>query len=174
MICRRAAPGFLVRVARVVHRHCEDGAPRYALAVARWHSFRGETYHDIGHGLCTMAGVYGVAGRESMVSKQVSPNRRSPSESRRLRRYGRIVKVRRKGLAERHKGKGWVVNGFEFGDRNGFGLVTFGAELFVGTLNGFAFAEAGNGFIVCQVVGNGFVLKPVGIAPPRGSARVLT
>lgn len=50
----------------------------------------------------------------------------------------------------------WVGNGFEFGDGNWFGLVTFGAELFIGTVNGFAFAAAGNGFIVCPV-GNGFV-----------------
>jgi hypothetical protein len=51
----------------------------------------------------------------------------------------------------------WVGNGFEFGDGNWFGLVTFGAELFVGTVNGLAFAAAGNGFIVCPVPGNGFV-----------------
>jgi len=56
----------------------------------------------------------------------------------------------------------WVVNGFEFGDGNGFGFVTFGVELFVVTVNGVAFAEAGNGFIVCPVVGNGFVLGLVG------------
>jgi len=61
------------------------------------------------------------------------------------------------------KEKGWetvgdcVGNGFEFG--NGFEIFTFGAELFVGTENGFAFAAAGNGFIVCPcpVLGNGFV-----------------
>jgi hypothetical protein len=61
----------------------------------------------------------------------------------------------------------WVGNGFEFefGDGNWFGLVALGAELFVGTVNGFAFAAAGNGFIVCPVLGNGFVgciLGPVG------------
>ena len=47
-------------------------------------------------------------------------------------------------------------NGFEFGDGNWFGLVTFGAKLFVGTVNGFAFAAAGNGFIVCPAPGKGF------------------
>jgi hypothetical protein len=52
----------------------------------------------------------------------------------------------------------WV----KFGDGNGFGLVTFGAELFVGIANRFAFAEARNGFIVCPVVGNRFVLGLVG------------
>ena len=46
---------------------------------------------------------------------------------------------------------------FEFGDGNWFGLVTFGAELFIGTVNGFAFTVAGNGFIVYPVLGNGFV-----------------
>ena len=53
----------------------------------------------------------------------------------------------------------WVGNGFEFefGYGNWFGLVTFGAELFIGTVNGFAFAAAGNGFIICPVLGNGFV-----------------
>jgi hypothetical protein len=61
------------------------------------------------------------------------------------------------------KGKGWetvgdwVGNGFEFEDGNWFGLVTFRAELFIGTVNGFGFAAAGNGFIVCPVLGNGFV-----------------
>lgn len=37
--------------------------------------------------------------------------------------------------------------------------------MFIGTENGFAFAAAGNGFIVCPVLGNGFVgcvLGPVG------------
>lgn len=52
---------------------------------------------------------------------------------------------------------GWVGNGFEFGDGNWLGLIMFGAELFVGTVNGFGFAEAGNGFIVCPALGNGFV-----------------
>ena len=51
-----------------------------------------------------------------------------------------------------------MVNGFEFG--NGFGLVIFGVKLFDGIVNGFAFAEAGNGLIVCPVLG--FVLRLVG------------
>jgi hypothetical protein len=42
----------------------------------------------------------------------------------------------------------WVGNGFEFGDGNLFGFVTFGAELFVGTVDGFGFAAAGNWFII--------------------------
>lgn len=67
------------------------------------------------------------------------------------------------GWLEDKKEKGWEIvgdwvgNGFEFGDGNGFGLITFGAELFVGTENGFGFAAVGNGFIVCPVLGNGFV-----------------
>ena len=54
-------------------------------------------------------------------------------------------------------------NGFEFGDGNWFGFVTFGAELFVGTVNGFGFAAAGNGFIVCPAPGNGFEGCVVGL-----------
>lgn len=68
------------------------------------------------------------------------------------------------------KEKGWetagncVGNGFKFGDGNWFGLVTFGAELFVGTVNGFAFAAPGNGFIVCPAPGKGFVGCVLGLA----------
>ena len=47
-------------------------------------------------------------------------------------------------------------NGFEFGDRNWFSYVTFGVELFVGTVSEFGFAAAGNRFIVCPALGNGF------------------
>jgi len=53
-----------------------------------------------------------------------------------------------------------VVNGLEFGNR--FGLVIFGVKLFAGTVNGFAFAEAGNGLIVSPVLGNRSVLGLVG------------
>ncbi len=52
----------------------------------------------------------------------------------------------------------WVGYGFEFTDENGFG----GRELFVGAVNGFGFTAAGNGFIVCPALGNGFVLGFVG------------
>ena len=53
-------------------------------------------------------------------------------------------------------------NGFEFGDMNWFGYITFGAELFVGIVNEFGFAAAGNGFIVCPAPGNGFIRCVVG------------
>ena len=77
------------------------------------------------------------------------------------------------GRLEGNKEKGWetvgdwVGNGFEygfeFGDGNWFGLVTFEAEWFVATANGFAFAAAGNGFIVCPAPGNGLVGCVVGL-----------
>ena len=57
----------------------------------------------------------------------------------------------------------WVGNGFEFED-------WFGAELFVGTVNGFGFAVVGNGFIVCPALGNGFVgrgLVGKGLVPSK-------
>ena len=50
----------------------------------------------------------------------------------------------------------WMGNGFEFGDRNWFSYVTFGVELFIGTVNGFGFAAARNRFTVCPALRNGF------------------
>jgi hypothetical protein len=62
------------------------------------------------------------------------------------------------------KGKGWTAvddcpgNGFGFVEENGFGFAAgFGTELIVSGENGFA--TAGNGFVVCPALGNGFVLE---------------
>ena len=64
---------------------------------------------------------------------------------------------------EEAKENGWgrvcdfVGNGFELANENGFGPAAFEAKLFVCAVNGFTFPAAGNGFVVCPGMGNGFV-----------------
>lgn len=79
-----------------------------------------------------------------------------------------IVVLEEVGWVDEAKEKGWGAvcpcagNGFKFVEGNGFGLAAFGSELFDSAVNGFAFVTTGNGFIVCPVLGNGFVPELVG------------
>jgi hypothetical protein len=78
-----------------------------------------------------------------------------------------LEKIVETGWLEEAKEMGWGTtcdwegNGFIFEDGNGFGLAPFGTKLFV-AVNGFGLAAAGNGFVVCPTLGNGFLLEVVG------------